>query len=71
MRTDGNNCGGSRVVDPDPLVGSVFFQWVGSGSQSYNTMSLHGTYIFDGNSEHVAQREYKGILLKKWQIFSI
>ena len=24
MRTDGNNCGGSRVVDPDPLVGSVF-----------------------------------------------
>ena len=74
MRTDGNNCGGSRVLDPaeSGSFGRIrFFQWVGSGSQSYNTMSLHGTYIFDGNSEHVAQREYKGILLKKWQIFSI
>ena len=54
MRTDGNICGGSRVVDPadSGSFGRIrIFQWVGSGSQSnevitsQSSMFLRCTYI--------------------------
>ena len=62
MRTDGNICGGPRVLDPDHLVGSVF----SNGSDSdlklmkishLKVQCFYMVLVLDGNSEHVAQRE--------------
>ena len=53
--------------NPDDLVGSVFSNGSDPGLKvmklcHLKVQCLYVVFILDGNSEHVAQREYKGIL---------